>query len=105
MALKVNLKKYLKIEGRWQFVAVLRVNGLPKPAYVVLNGEPVKETAGEFYLDWRSDGRRHQVPCGSDPESMLSPLCAGRKRNDGLFGPRGSCARVRKHPVSAETGS
>jgi integrase/recombinase XerD len=71
MALKVNLKKYLKIEGRWQFVAVLRVNGLPKPAYVVLNGEPVKETAGEFYLDWRSDGRRHQVPCGSDPRSAL----------------------------------
>jgi len=72
MALKVNLKKYLKIEGRWQFVAVLRVNGLPKPAYVVLNGEPVKETAGELYLDWRSEARRHE-------EISLRPIDPFRK--------------------------
>jgi hypothetical protein len=85
MALKVNLKKYLKIEGCWQFVAVLRVNGLPRPAYVVLNGEPVKETAGEFYLDWRSDGRRHQVPCGSDPRSALD---AWRMKSGVLNGSR-----------------
>jgi len=38
MAVKVNLKKYLKIEARWQFVPVLRVNGLPKPFYVALSG-------------------------------------------------------------------
>lgn len=37
MAIKVNLKKYLKLGERWQFVPVLRVNGIPKPAYVVIN--------------------------------------------------------------------
>jgi hypothetical protein len=71
MAIKVNLKKYLKLGERWQFVPVLRVNGIPKPAYVVINKEAVKEAAGEFYLDWRNDGKRHQVPCGSSPKDAL----------------------------------
>ncbi len=34
MAIKVNMKKYLKLGGRWQFVPVLKVNEVPKPAYV-----------------------------------------------------------------------
>src|ERR1700735_4077856 len=71
MAIKVNLKKYLKFGGRWQFVPVLRVDDVPKPAYVVINGEAVKEKSGVFYLDWRSDGKRHQAPCGSDPRDGL----------------------------------
>ncbi|MGC8550801.1 MAG: tyrosine-type recombinase/integrase [Acidobacteriaceae bacterium] len=71
MAIKVNLKKYLKCGSRWQFVPVLKVKGLPKPAYVVINGEAVKELSGEFYLEWRSDGKRRQVPCGSDPRAAL----------------------------------
>ncbi len=71
MAIKVNMKKYLKLGGRWQFVPVLKVNEVPKPAYVVINNEAVKEKTGVFYLDWRSDGKRHQVPCGSDPRAAL----------------------------------
>jgi|GEM_PF-5461584 len=30
MAIKVNLEKYLKIAGRWQFVPAPRVNGMPE---------------------------------------------------------------------------
>jgi hypothetical protein len=71
MAIKVNLKKYLKFGGRWQFVPVLRVDDVPKPAYVVIDGEAVKEKSGVFYLDWRGDGKRHQAPCGSDPKDAL----------------------------------
>lgn len=71
MAIKVSLKKYLKCGSRWQFVPVLKVKGLPKPAYVVIHGEAVKEPSGEFYLEWRSDGKRRQVPCGSDPRAAL----------------------------------
>ena len=71
MAIKVNLKKYLKCGSRWQFVLVLKVKGLPKPVYVVIHGEAVKELSGEFYLEWRSDGKRRQVPSGSDPRAAL----------------------------------
>ena len=45
MAIKANLKKYLKCGSRWQFVPVHAVKGLPKPAQVVIHGEAVKETA------------------------------------------------------------
>jgi hypothetical protein len=61
---KVNLKKYLAIGDCWQFVPVLRVNGIPKPAYVLVQAEPMKEPAGTLYLEWRSDGKRIQLPCG-----------------------------------------
>jgi hypothetical protein len=30
MATKVNLKKYIAIEGQWRFVSVLRIGGKPK---------------------------------------------------------------------------
>lgn len=53
MAIKVNLKKYLKLGDRWQFIPVLKVNDVPKPAYVVINGEAVKEAMGVFSLEWR----------------------------------------------------
>ena len=29
MAIRVNLKKYLAIGGRWQFVPVLKIDGKP----------------------------------------------------------------------------
>jgi len=43
LTIKVNLKKYLKIEGRWQFVPRLRKYSPPKPPYVVLNSDPGME--------------------------------------------------------------
>jgi hypothetical protein len=31
MAAKVNLKKYLAIDGKWQFAPILKVNSKPEP--------------------------------------------------------------------------
>jgi integrase/recombinase XerD len=71
MALKVNLKKYLPIDGHWQFVPVLKVNGKPRPDVVLIGGQSVKGTTGTFYLEWRQDGKRKQKPCGSAPREAL----------------------------------
>ena len=42
-AAKVNLKKYLAIDGKWQFVPVLKnADGKPEPSIVLIGGEPTK---------------------------------------------------------------
>ena len=51
MAAEVNLKKYLAIGGKWQFVPVLEVNGKPKPAAVLIAGEPAESMSGTFYIE------------------------------------------------------
>ena len=71
MSVKVNLKKYLAHDGKWQFFPVLKVNGKPRPEAVLIDGEPVKGTTGKFYLDFRQDGKRIQKPCGSTPREAL----------------------------------
>ncbi len=48
MAIRVNLKKYLKCRGRWQFVPVLKVKGLSKSAYIVIHRESAKEPQASF---------------------------------------------------------
>lgn len=69
MGLKVNLKKYLKIDGKWQFVPVLKIaaDGKPDPSVVLIDGEPVKGTSGTFYIEWREHGKRVQQPVGTTP--------------------------------------
>lgn len=71
MPTKVNLKKYLPIGGKWQFVPVLKVEGKPKPEVVVIGGEPVRRRDGKFYLDWRQDGKRIQKTCGVTAREAL----------------------------------
>lgn len=72
MATKVSMKKYLLLEGKWQFVPVLRVNGKPKPEVVLIKGEPTRGMAGTFYLDYRNeDGKRIQRPVGTTPREAL----------------------------------
>jgi hypothetical protein len=71
MAVKVNLKKYLAIDGRWQFVPVLKVDGRPQTGTVLIDGVPKKGTHGTFYLDWRENGKRIQKPCGVSPREAL----------------------------------
>lgn len=71
MAIKVNLKKYLAHEGKWQFFPVLKIDGEPRPAVVLIDGQPVKGTPGTFYLDWREDGKRIQKPVGSTVREAL----------------------------------
>ena len=71
MAFKVNLKKYVLYEGKWQFFPVLKKeNGEPKPDTILISGKPVKGTSGKFYLEYRHDGKhgkRIQTPCSSSP--------------------------------------
>jgi integrase len=61
----VNLKKYLAIDGKWQFAPVLKLNGKPEPAVVLIGGEPTRNTSGTFYLEWRENGKRIQQPVGT----------------------------------------
>jgi hypothetical protein len=84
MASKVNLKKYLKIGDRWQFVPVYkRDNGEFQAAYVVIDNEQVESRTGTFYLEWRSEGKRIQKPCGSIPKDALKALKGQRELLDG----------------------
>lgn len=52
MASKVNLKKYVLLNGKWQFVSVLKIKGKPRPAAVLISGEAVTNTTGTFYVEW-----------------------------------------------------
>ncbi len=64
---KVNLKKYIKIEGRWRFVPVVKRNGVPFPGVVLIGGQAVRSNSGTFYLESYEDGRRVQRPVGTSP--------------------------------------
>jgi integrase len=67
----VNLKQYRRLDGKWQFVPVVKQNGKPNPKLVIVNGEPVSSKGGTFYLDWREDGKRRTRPVGTTPREAL----------------------------------
>jgi integrase/recombinase XerD len=71
MAIKVNLKKYLAHNGKWQFFPVLKIDSEPRPSVVLIDGQPVKGSSGTFYLEWREDGKRVQKPVGSTVREAL----------------------------------
>jgi integrase/recombinase XerD len=85
MPVKVNLKKYLAHDGKWQFFPVLKINGKPRPEVVLINGEPVKSTKGKFYLEYRQDGKRVQRPCGSTPREALDEWRKQQAIFDGII--------------------
>ena len=64
---KANLKKYIKVDGKWRFFPVLKQNGVPYPGTVLIDGAPVRSTTGNFYLEFYENGRRVQRPVGSTP--------------------------------------
>jgi integrase len=83
MAAKVNLKKYLAIDGKWQFVPVLKnADGKPEPAVVLIDGEPTKGTSGTFYIEWREHGKRIQQPVGSGVREAKDAWAAKVKELD-----------------------
>jgi hypothetical protein len=48
----VNLKQYRKVNGKWQFVPVIRdARGTPDPWLILLHGQPVNSKDRTFYLD------------------------------------------------------
>lgn len=68
----VNLKQYRRLDGKWQFVPVVKKNGKPNPKLVLINREPVSSKGGIFHLDWRKDGKRRTRPVGSSPREALA---------------------------------
>jgi hypothetical protein len=65
MTAKVNLKKYLAIDGKWQFVPVLKANSKPEPSVVLISGKPTTGISGTFYIEWRAHGKRIQQGFGT----------------------------------------
>jgi len=79
---KANLKKYIKVRGKWRFVPVLKQNGVPVPRTVLIDGEPVRLTSGTFYLNFYENGLRVQrtSPHRLASDVPVSPRhCAGNR--------------------------
>jgi integrase len=88
MALKVSMKKYLALNGKWQFVPVLKVNDKPRPEAVLIDGQAVKGTTGTFYLDYRDEnGKRIQRPVGTSPREALDEWNKQKAIHDGTIEP------------------
>ena len=71
MASKVNLKKYVQLNGKWQFVSVLKIKGKPRPEAVLIDGEAVTKTHGTFYVEWWEGAKRVQRPAGQSSRDAL----------------------------------
>ena len=69
---KANLKQYRSVNGKWQFVPVVKIDGKPKPQLVLIDGKPETwKGGGKFYLEWYEDGRRKTKIAGSSPREAL----------------------------------
>jgi hypothetical protein len=82
----VNLKQYRKVNGKWQFVPVVRdAQGNPDPRLILLNGHSVRSKGGTLYLDYKEDGRRKQTAVGKNAREareawrnkLACRLCSG----------------------------
>ena len=69
---KANLKQYRAVNGKWQFVPVVKVNGKPRPQLVLIGGKPERSKGGTFYLEWREDGKRKTRPVGTTSREALN---------------------------------
>ncbi|HEY1578373.1 MAG TPA: site-specific integrase [Terracidiphilus sp.] len=67
----VNLVQYRRVGDRWQFVPVVRQNGVPNPRLILIDGQPTSSRGGHFYLAWREDGKLKRVAVGSSPREAL----------------------------------
>jgi hypothetical protein len=64
---QVNLLQYRRVDGRWQFIRVVRKNGKPDLRLVLVDGEPTSSKGGHFYLAWREEGKLKRQAVGSSP--------------------------------------
>ena len=67
----VNLNQYLRLNGKWQFVPVVKENGKPNPKPVLIDGKAVSPKGDVFHLDWCEDGKRRTRPAGSSLRQAL----------------------------------
>ena len=67
----VNLKQYRRLDGKWQFVPVVKVDGRPNPKLILIDGAPESSKGGVFYLDWWENGRRMTLKVGASPRAAL----------------------------------
>lgn len=69
---KANLKQYRSVNGKWQFVPVVKFEGKPKPQLVLIDGKPESSKGGgKFYLEWYEDGKRKTKIAGASPREAL----------------------------------
>jgi integrase len=69
---KTNLKQYRSVNGKWQFVPVVKVEGKPKPQLVLIDGKPESwKGGGKFFLEWYEDGKRKTKIAGVSPREAL----------------------------------
>ena len=60
------------MNGKWQFVPVVKSEGKPKPQLVLIDGKhETWKGGGKFYLEWYEDGRRKTKIAGSSPREAL----------------------------------
>jgi hypothetical protein len=69
---QVNLQQYRRLDGRWQFIQVVRKNGKPDPRLVLIDGEPASSKGGHFFLAWREEGKLKRQAVGSSPREALN---------------------------------
>lgn len=78
MAAKANLKKYLAVDGKWQFVPILKTaDGKLKPSTVLIGGKPVQGTTGTFYVEWREVGNIGIEPDRPFQKSLSERMATG----------------------------
>jgi integrase len=69
---KANLKQYRSVNGKWQFVPVVKFDGKPKPQLVLIDGKPKSSKGGgKFYLEWYENGKRKTKIAGTSPREAL----------------------------------
>jgi integrase len=69
---KANLKQYRSVNGKWQFVPVVKFEDKPKPQLVLIDGKPKSwKGGGKFYLEWYEYGKRKTKIAGTSPREAL----------------------------------
>ena len=92
VATKVNLKKYLVHEGKWQCVPVPKADGKLDGTWI--DSQPVcgvLRVLRRFYLEWREDGKQRQtsssnemrMPGGRRPRMLTGSRMADRLQTSG----------------------
>jgi hypothetical protein len=59
----INVKKRVKLNGKWRFLPVTPLRGAGQRGAVMIEGKLV-QMPGIYYIEWRENGKRIQRPTG-----------------------------------------